>query len=895
MKRYIEVDFPVAKISEESARDKNMRHGHISTLHIWWARRPLASSRASIYAALINEPENEEERLKKSQFISKLSKWENSHNTEVIKKAKEEILLTNNGTPPKILDPFTGGGAIPLEALRLGCEVYASDLNPVAVLIEKATLEYPEKYGKKYMEDSFGNQKKINPLYNEVDKWGNWVLEESKNEIGDFYPLEDDGSIPVAYIWTRTVKCQNPSCLAEIPLIKQTWLAKKNNKKIALKIIPSGNQIIFKIFKGNEIDFRPEEGTISRAKAQCPCCGIGLNDKEVRKQFQDGRAGERMIAVVKYHPKKTGKSYRIATKKDEEIFNKAEEYLKKKIEDFSKKYGFNPIPDESVDPNSVKPRTMWIYGMRKWGDLFNSRQKLALVIFLEKLKHIQENLSKENIEKDYATAILIFINILFDRMADFSAKLCQWENTTEAVKHVFAKQAFPMLWDYAEGNPFSGSTGSMKNQLTYILKCISHISETSSNHAKVSQSSATTLTYPDEYFDAVFTDPPYYDNVNYAELSDYFYVWLKRTAGDLFPDLFTTPFTPKSEEIVQNPTRQKNNVEAKRFFEDRITKSFQEINRVLKSDGISVIVFAHKSTDAWETIINALLNSGLYLTASWPIHTEMKSRVRAKETASLKSSIYMVCRKRTLKDTAYFNEIETKIESRIKEKLDQFWNEGIGGSDFFISAIGPALEVFGKYENVEKLSGEKVDAKELLEFIRKCVSEYALSKILESPRLSGIDMETRFYLLWRWTYNSAKVHFDDARKLGQAVGIEITDYWDQGDFIKKDKEFISVLGSTDRADKLLKEKNFKNMIDVIHRCLIHWDRSEKSEIEKFLDETGYYNNEYFWQVCQSISEVLPEGDKEKQLLQGFLYGRKGYQPKDKKLEEFQTKLFEKEK
>lgn len=408
---------------------------------------------------------------------------------------------------------------------------------------------------------------------------------------------------------------------------------------------------------------------------------------------------------------------------------------------------------------------------------------------------------------------------------------------------------------------------------------------------QVIQASAISLPYPDNYFDAIITDPPYYDNVPYSYLSDFFYVWLKRTIGDLYPDLFATPLTPKSEEIVAYSHGEGGFEGGKRFFEEMISKAFKEIYRVLKPEGIACIVFAHKSTEAWETIINALLDSGLYLTASWPVHTEMKSRLRASESAALASSIYMVCRKRTESRTAYFNEIKSQIETRIKEKLEQFWNEGIGGSDFFISAIGPAMEVFGKYESVEKFSGEKVSAKELLQYIRKVVSEYALSRILKSPELGGIDEESRFYLLWRWTYNSSKVHFDDARKLAQAVGIEITEHWGNG-FIKKEKEFVSVLDARGRGNKLLEKGRFENMIDVLHVCLLHWEKNKRKEISNLLEETGNLNNNAFWQVAQAISEVLPDGDKEKQMLQGFLYGKESYIKAEQKSKIYQQRLFE---
>lgn len=896
---FIEVDFPIKEVSAESVREKNIRHGHISTLHIWWARRPLASSRASIYAALTPEPKDEEERLKRAQFISNLSKWENSLNRSLIDRAKEEILAANGGVPPKILDPFAGGGAIPLEALRLGCETFASDLNPVAVLIEKATLEYPQRYGqpRRLKTGALAGEKEINPLLEDVKRWGNWVLEEARKEISRFYPKEDDDSIPVGYIWARTVKCQNPACSAEIPLVRQTWLAKKDNKKVAYKLIPKGNKIEFEIREGDAIDFDPSVGTISRAKVICPCCGSGLSAKETRKQFNVGadgnppKAGQRMVAVVLHHPKRSGKTYRIATEEDTEIFREAEKHLEKKREELFGRWGFEPVPDEEL-PLMSGVFNVPIYGMTKWGDLFNSRQKLALITFVEKVRETYEKMMAEGMEKEYAKAVVSYLALIIDSLVDHNSTICQWRGGTEDGSHTFGRQALPMNWDYFEVNSVSGSTGSFESSSPKLLRVVAHCSATLPS-ALVTQSSATSLPYPDNFFDAVITDPPYYINVPYADLSDFFYVWLKRTIGDLYADLFATPLTPKSEEIVQmqhwDPVRYRE--KGKLWFESMITKAFQEFYRILKPEGIACIVFAHKSTEAWETIINALLNSGLYLTASWPVHTEMKARLRAKESAALASSIYMVCRKRTEKKTAYFNEIKPQIEARIKEKLDQFWNEGIGGSDFFISAIGPAMEVFGKYESVERLSGEKVSAKELLGFIRKVVSEYTLSKILKSPQLGGIDEETRFYLLWRWTYNSAKIHFDDARKLAQAVGIEITEHWGDG-FIKKNKEFISVLGPKERSNSFSKGDKFETLIDVLHRTLLYWEKNQRDEIKELLEATGNLENNNFWQVAQAISEVLPESDKEKQMLQGFLYGREGYGKAKIQADKYQRKLFE---
>ncbi|MGB9683153.1 MAG: DUF1156 domain-containing protein, partial [bacterium] len=303
-KSFIEDTFPVKEVSEESAKEKNIRHGHISTLHIWWARRPLASSRATAYSALTPSPESINEIESKRQFIIELSKWENSLDKIIIEKARREILSSNGGTPPKVLDPFSGGGSIPLEALRLGCEVYASEYNPVAVLILKCTLEYPQKYGKprkrKIKDGMIEREEEYNPLVEDVKKWGNWVLEMAREEIGRFYPSDEDGSIPVGYIWARTIPCQNPSCNAEIPLLRQFWLAKKDNKKVSLYPYVEGKEIKFKIvgdgYEPFPKDFNPEKGTVSRAIVVCPVCGSTIDDDTTRRLFQEGKAGQVILA-----------------------------------------------------------------------------------------------------------------------------------------------------------------------------------------------------------------------------------------------------------------------------------------------------------------------------------------------------------------------------------------------------------------------------------------------------------------------------------------------------------------------------------------------------------------------------------------------------------------------
>ena len=835
-----------------------------------------------------NDPDKLKEKL---NFIAKLSKWENSLNKDIIEKARKEIIEYFDGRAPKVLDCFAGGGSIPLEALRLGCETYALEYNPVAVLILKAALEYPQKYanlkvkiGGTIQKTLYGEigAKEMPKLVYDVQKWGDWVYEEAKKEIGKFYPPDPDGSIPVGYIWARTIKCQNPSCGAEIPLMRQFWLAKKENKKIALKILvdKKGKRIDFKIVQGKEIDFDPLQGTTRRATVLCPVCNGGIDDKTVRKQFQEGKAGQRMIVVVLHHPERQGKTYRLATKNDMEIFEEAEKYLEKKRQKLINEWGFDPIPDEEApgtfsSSGGPGPR----YCFYRYSDYFNSRQKLALITFVEKVRLAYRKMIEEGYDKEYAKAVVSYLALVISRMSDFESVLGAWHPQWEFSTHAFVRQALQMTWDYSELNPFSPIlTGTWESMHRQILRVIEDVSKVNYIPAIIAQSSATSLPYPDNYFDAVITDPPYYDNVAYSYLSDFFYVWLKRVLGDLYPDLFATPLTPKSEEIVAYSHGKGGFEEGKRFFEEMITRSFKEIYRVLKPNGIAIIVFAYKSTDAWETIINSLLKSGLVLTASWPIHTEMKERLIAQGSAALASSVYMGCRKRVTEKVGYFNEIKIEIEKRVKEKLEQFWSQGISGADFFVSAIGPAVEVFGRYSKVERLSGEEVSVKELLEYVRKVVSEFALERVLKRVDLGGVDAQTRFYLLWRWTFGNAKVHFDDAIKLSRSLGVELTELWDKGGFVRKEKEFVRVLPPQERAkdQAFIKKTKFTSMIDVLHYALMLWEKGERERIKEILHETGYAGNETFWQAAQAISEILPEGDKEKQLIQGFLYGKEDY-------------------
>ncbi|MEM3393914.1 MAG: DUF1156 domain-containing protein [Candidatus Methanomethylicia archaeon] len=487
MKSYIEVSFPVKEVSQESAKEKNIRHGHISTLHIWWTRKPLASSRATTYAALIPAVDDISEWQRKRDFIIELSKWENSLKFDIIQKARKDILDANQGKILKVLDPFAGGGSIPLECLRLGLETYANDYNPVAVLILKCTLEYPMKYGKpgevEIECEEFGKKvkKKIkveNKLVEDVKKWGEWVLKEAKEEIGKFYPLDPDGSIPVGYYWMRTIPCTNPICGAEILLTSNFWLVKKDKRKIALKPYVKDSRVEFEIV-GQDTpfpkDFDPENGTVSRAIAKCLVCGSVVDDKKVRKLFQEEKASQRMVAVVLYHPNRQGKIYRLATEKDLKVFMEAEKYLEEKRKKLMEEWGIDPVPDEELPPKETLGFRVQRYGMLKWGDLFNSRQKLALITFTEKVRLAYKKIIEEGYDEEYAKVVVSYLVLVVSRIADTNSILCHWDSVWEKTATTFARQALPMKWDYIEANVFGEKGYNFKNILDTILVVLEKI------------------------------------------------------------------------------------------------------------------------------------------------------------------------------------------------------------------------------------------------------------------------------------------------------------------------------------------------------------------------------------------------------------------------------------
>lgn len=887
-RRLIGEEFPVKEVSKESSREKAIRHGHISTLHIWWARRPLASSRTTIYASLIDPPEDPNERKKKSQQIIEMAKWENSLNHNLINRIRQEILDKNNGIPPRVLDPFGGGGSIPLEALRLGCETYSSDVNPVAILIQKCILEFPQKFNAK-TDGSLASADKENRLIKDLKKWSDWVCAEAFKDIGKFYPKIND-ELTVGYITARTVKCQNPKCRVEIPLMHDYWLVRKPGKNIAMHPLVKEKTIQFQIVGDGYVTipsgFNPKKGTSSDGMAICLACGAVLDPVALKKLFWKKKVYDKQIVTITTKYGIHGKKYRIATKSDLNSYNRAEKYLQIKRKSLLAEFHIDPIPDEIISTPDGKEYQRgglyWmyalstLYGMTKWKDLFNTRQILAMIVFTEKIK-LAHKLMLSEYDEEYAKAVTTYLAIMLDRLADKNSNLVGYQAGRENIGHVFGRQVLSMIWSYVELNPFSNQ--GWKNMQNWVIRVIDHCSKSNDTPVQITQESATSLSHDDGYFDAIFTDPPYYDNVPYAGLSDFFYVWLKRSIGHIYPELFSTPLTPKSEEVIENLSLARGNnksdiqnsvktIKTKTKFVEILAKSFKEMYRVLKKDGIVVIVYAHKSTEGWETLIDSILRSGLVITGAWPINTEMKSRLAAMEKAALNSSIYMIARKIEKKDLGFYRDVKKELEIHVAKKLDHLWNQDITGADFFISAIGASIEIFGKYSKIVDDDDTPITTANLLEDVRKIATDFAINRVLDTNSEIKISQMTRFYILWRWAYKHAKVPFNDALKLAQSIGIDIEHEYNRG-FVKKDKNFITVLEPTDRK---IKEMSSSELIDILHKVVLFWKDNNQEDMLSELKKNRIGGSDVLYKVAQAIIESDPSSS-ESRLLEGFLSNR----------------------
>jgi len=499
------------------------------------------------------------------------------------------------------------------------------------------------------------------------------------------------------------------------------------------------------------------------------------------------------------------------------------------------------------------------------------------VTFGKWVREAYREILRETDDPDYAKAVTTYLAFALDFLLNNTSVLCSWHVNGEKMRSTFAGHHLHMTWDYAEVNPFSETTGNWKAGISWVSKVVEmEGANINSKNSATCLGSSVTLSYSSFSLDAVVVDPPYYDNVPYADLSDFFYVWLKRTVGNLYPEAFKTELTPKDEEIVHNPARWGGGKEgeeiSRKHFERLLTQAFREIHRVLKPDGIAVIMFTHRSTAAWEKLIESLLSAGLYPTASWPVHTEMEASTHTREKGSIRSTILLACRKRPAGKaaTGWYHEIRPEMEEHLRRRLEEFWRAGIHGADFFVAGIGPALEVFGKYGRVLTPAGEEVTVGRFLDEVRALVADYALERLFQDG-VGEVDPPTRFYLLWRWAFGSGEVLFDEARKLALAEGAEIDELVRTG-LARKNKDKVKVLGALERDERSLSREigGIYPLINALQTALRLWHVGDTEGIRGFLDERGLARSETFWRLAQALREVLPEGDEERTLLDQFL-------------------------
>jgi adenine-specific DNA methylase len=788
-----------------------------------WGKRHLTKASPESYSTFIKVQQGKtrfddptELRRALLDFIADFANWDNSTDEAYLETARKltqaahEALGGEKGTRPLVVDPFAGGGSIPLEALRVGADAFASDLNPVPVLLNKVVLEYIPKYGQR--------------LADEVRKCGEWIKREAEKELAQFYPKDADGATPIAYLWARTIQCEGPGCGAEVPLIRSLWLARKANRSVALQLVPRPRakrvdfQIIVKQRGGwvNQDDPKEKiadpkfDGTVRRGSATCPCCGYTTPVARIRQQLKARHGGSNdavMLCVVTRHPDEQSVSYRLPAARDFKAFESSKRHLEK-----MKQTEMGPLSLVPTEPTpegggsgAGRAFSQRNYGMDVFEDLFNHRQLLALSTFVRLIRQVGEKLRKDS-DDDFAQAACAILSTALGKLADYLSTLCVWRTARSCVAHTFGRQAIPITWDFGEMNPFAGSAGDWDEACRYLGLFTEQISKTAGWPASAERANALALPLPDDAAMSLFTDPPYYDAVPYADLSDYFYVWHKRTLHPFRLDLLKEQLTPKDDECIVDEVKNKDSA----YFESSMQKAMSEARRVVAPSGVGVVVFAHKSTGGWEALLKGLVDAGWTVTGSWPIDTERPGRLRANDSAALASSVHLVCRPRENPDGSVrtdevgdWRDVLAELPRRIHEWMPRLAKEGVVGADAIFACLGPALEIYSRYSRVEKSSGEVVPLRDYLEQVWAAVSKEALSMIFKDAETAGLEPDARLTAMWLWTLgggapataesadeegeeeaneaesekaaNSAgfALEYDAARKIAQGLGVHL--------------------------------------------------------------------------------------------------------------------------
>lgn len=859
MKRLlIEEGLPFEAINDASHREKSGNSpDHPRRLHRWWARRPLAMSRAIVLGSLIPAPEDEFRRREIFRAIAAASVFKDVGNQSLIAPLRQLVRDAFPDQPPRVLDCFAGGGAIPLEALRLGCDTTAIDLNPVAHLIERCMLEYPQEL-------DGPNVAGGSSLAEDVREWGRWVAEQTKERVAAHYPSRD-GVRPIVWFWSRTMPCRNPACAIELPLVTTWWLARKR-EAVWLEPQVQDRRIALSLETGTSGD--PPPPIVRSSSATCPACGTTASAAEVRAWAMANGFGLRLLAVLEDFGGK--RRYRLADQQDEVAGTGAVAWLDA-LEDLED--GTPAVPDECLDPAQAGTLRPLIYGFERYSELFTPRQLATAVALCESTRDAHARMMSGEMDHRRALAVTTYLALAVDRAIEYNSSICSWHLSGQKVNPTFMRQSISLTWDFIEIDLFGDGPGSWGAGVESIARAIVRCSDTGSTPATVLRGNAQDLTHIESAsFDAVVVDPPYYDAVQYADLSDYFYIWLKRSIGHLYPELFSAPLTPKAQEVIENRADKKSDAYiSSDEFERRLARSIAEMRRVVKSDGVVTIVFAHTESDAWERLLRALLSAGLVVSTSWPMRSEMGSRSTANISAVLGSSVVLVCRPRIAKQTAFYDDVVRELDLRISERLDEFEQLGLQGADFLISAIGPAFEVFGKYTHVDRLNGEEVSVGDLLALARRTVARHAMRRLLGTEALSAVDDVSLFYLTWRWAYGAAKIPVDDAQKLGKAFNVEAAELDGVDGLVATTRDSYALRGPDER--KRIRLATTPTLIDVLHMACKLFEQGRRGELAALLNVSAMAEEPAFWAAARAIAESLPDGHRERTMLVNILGGQ----------------------
>jgi putative DNA methylase len=862
-------------------------------LHRWYSRKPLSFSRASVLASLLPADISMDDfeyllGLERRKYRSdEVRLYKTPPTSERIKQVHDLCEKVWGKRTPTVLDAFAGGGSIPFEAARYGLNVLASDLNPVAVVTMKAAMEYPLKFGPDLQQD--------------IDKWVKWVGDEAEKRLAEFFPSLP-GETVQNYLWAHTVVC--PSCESVVPLSPNWWLYKRPEKQnlhkwCAVKPIPNPEKkrVDFELVRGKKgkgTTIRTDNGeyepdtttTISRGVGKCPNCRSVIEDNVIKSQAQSGLFGYQLYTVA-YKQGKGSLEFRIPNQFDFDGIEKANLYLQERAEDFS----INQlIPDVGVI-DGEKTRELIRHGITTWNKLFNSRQLLTLITYVEIINEVKLKLQAEY-EPEKVEAIATYLALVFNRCVDANCRLAHWSGTTSQIQLASGQHSLNLMWNYPEVNGISRLWSWCVDALAsdYIKLCqlfntkplstgLPGIEQYDPKSIQIDAASADSLFHiPDNSIDAVITDPPYYSTIQYAELSDFFYVWLKRTLGDIFPELFLTELTDKDREAVANPSRFRNmgvsaDELANQDYEAKMALAFAEYFRVLRDDGVMTVQFNHKDSGAWDVLAKSLIDAGFEITASWAVSTENPQNLHQAKKNSVSSTVLLVCRKRNPNAAqAWWDDLRPEVANLVEQRAPDYEANDITGIDLYLSAFGPALNVFSRSHPILDSSGEEVRPELAFAEARIAIANYRFRKLVQTDT-AGFDPLTQWYLLAWDAFKAREFPFDEARQLALAIGgFNVTDLAKAYKLLDSASGTCKLLSPQQRLKKRafsVNEQEFsaRYLVDGLHAILaIYTEEQSIQLVRRFMKTTGLVSNDMFMKTMEVAFKVLPETVPEQKAL-----------------------------